>query len=92
MTLNQLSSLTEDELIICLYVLNVIDPVRPPIEFSGKDLTWVKNNAFIQKLLNAFPHIKPEAHSIYASLMLKLGIKIEINPIASSEPQIKSDL
>lgn len=82
MTLNQLQTLTEDELAMALYIVNTISPPGiPPGPFEPRELTWFKHHALIQKFIDSFPKIKPECHTIYKSLMEKLGMKIEINPI-----------
>lgn len=80
MTFQQLHNLTEDELAICLYVVGVLDPVTfPKIEITEpRQLISFRHDALVQKLLNAFPKLKPEAFSIYISLMEKLGVKVEI--------------
>ena len=82
MTLNQLQSLSEDELAMALYIVNNISPPGiPPLPFDPRELTWFKHNLLVQKFIDSFPRIKPEAHHIYKSLMEKLGMKIEINPV-----------
>jgi len=85
MTLNQLNSLDENELSICLYVMNILHPVKPPIEISPRGLTWIKHDVLVKKLLDVFQQVKPEYHPLYSSLMQKLGIKVEINPIPSPQ-------
>jgi hypothetical protein len=86
MTLNQLQTLTEDELAMALYIVNVIDPLTlPQMEFTPQQLVWFKHDMLIQKLLNAFPRLKPEAFSIYLSLMEKLGVKVEIRQTPQPE-------
>lgn len=82
MTLNQLQTLTEDELAMALYIVNHISPpVIPPLPIYARDLTWFNHQALVQKFLDSFPKIKPEGHAIFQSLMEKLGMKVEINPI-----------
>lgn len=78
MTLNQLESLTEDELAIALYVVNTLRPVKPPIEIPPRGLTWFKKGMLEQKLVECFNNVNPEAHPIYSSLLSKLGVKHEI--------------
>lgn len=86
MTLNQLQSLDDSELALVLYVVNHISPpVTPPPPFEPIHLTWWKHQALVQKLIDAFPQIKPEAHAIYSSLMEKLGVKVEIKPVPPPE-------
>lgn len=82
MTLNQLESLTEDEMGLALYVVNVIAPPSiPKMEFQPRHLTWFKHDALVKKLLDSFSKLKPEGHATYTSLMEKLGVKIEIKAV-----------
>lgn len=85
MTINQLSSLDEQELQMSLYIVNVISPIKPSMEILPHELPWLKHDMLVKKLLDAFQQVKPEYHSIYISLMQKLGVKIEINPAAPSK-------
>jgi len=78
MTLSQLNDLTDDELGICLFIVNVIDPTKPPLEIPPRGLTWFPHEILVKKLLNAFPQLHPEYHTIYQSLLTNLGIAIEI--------------
>lgn len=78
MTFSQISLLSEDELDMVLFVINVIDPIRPPLEIQPYGLTWFKPGILEKKLTDAFPKVKPEFHSIYSSLLNKLGIQHEI--------------
>ena len=90
MTLNQLQSLTEDELAICLYVVNVIDPMTcPKMEFEPRNLTWFRHEFLIRKLVNAFPKLLPEGHATYVSLLAKLGYVFEI-PKQPTSPETSS--
>ena len=55
MTLNQLETLTEDELALALYVVNVIAPLEvPKMTFEPRHLTWFKHDMLIKKLLDSF--------------------------------------
>ena len=79
MTLNQLQILTEDEVEMCLYFVNVIAHSGvPKTEFKPRDLTWFNRDLLIKKLLDNFASLNQEGHSVYVSLMHKLGVKIEI--------------
>lgn len=79
MTLNQLQDLTEDELALALYVVNVISPPESPkMTFEPRHLTWFKHDALVKKLLGIFNQLKPEGHATYVSLMQKLGVCVEI--------------
>ena len=85
MTLSQLSSLTDDELCIALHIVNVIDPVKPPLEITRSGLTWFKHDMLAEKLVKAFPHLKEEAIPIYSSLLTKLGIDHKIEKKEENE-------
>lgn len=83
MTFQQLHSLTEEELSICLYVVGVLDPVTfPPIEITDpKQLISFRNDVLIQKLMNAAPRLNEQGIPIFISLMAKLGVKVEVKPV-----------
>lgn len=92
MTLNQLETLSEDELAFALYVVNVIDPpCVPKIEFQPRHLTWFQADDLNKKLVNAFPKVLPEGHAVFTSLMQKLGVKIEINKIEPPCPPTQNE-
>jgi hypothetical protein len=90
MTLNQLETLTEDELALALYVVNVIEPLEAPkMEFEPRHLTWFRHQALVEKLVRAFPKLLPEGHPTFVSLMEKLGVKGEVRkpePPPTPEP------
>lgn len=79
MTLNQLETLTEEEVVLALVIVNQIDPpCIPKMEFERRHLTWFKHDMLVKKILDVFPKVKPEGHDTYKSLLEKLGMKIEI--------------
>ena len=81
MTLNQLGDLTEEELAMALVIVNEIaPPVLPKGPFEPKHLLWFRHDQLIKKFIDIFPRLKPEGHDIYKSMMLKLGVCIQINP------------
>lgn len=70
MTLNQLETLSEDELALCLYVCNITFSLEAPkIELNARELTWLRHDMLVKKMIDAFPRIKPDGHAIYLSLM-----------------------
>ena len=86
MTLNQLQTLTEEELALALVIVNVIDPPGiPKMEFEPRHLTWFRHDALIQKFLQVFNRLLPEGHATFISLMFKLGVKIEIQQVSAPE-------
>ena len=79
MTLNQLETLTDYELALCLFINNVTFPLElPKLELTAHELTWLRHDMLVKRLMDAFPRLKPEAHPIFVSLMEKLGVKGEI--------------
>lgn len=86
MTLAQLESLTEDELAMALYVVNVLRPPKPQIEIPPRGLTWFRKGELERLLIECFNNVKQEAHPIYSSLMTKLGVKFEIKYTPVSVP------
>jgi hypothetical protein len=87
MTLNQLKSLTEDELAMCLYVVNLVDPLKlPAINMAPRHLTWFKHEFLIKKLVNAYPNVLPEGQATYISLLNKLGYH-EIKLVKTDVPE-----
>lgn len=79
MTFNQIQTLTEDEVCLALYIVNVIaNPGVPKMEFEPRHLTWFRKGMLEQKILSAFPSLLPEGHVTYTSLLSKLGIQVNI--------------
>lgn len=94
MTLNQLKTLTEDEMALALYIVNVIEPLDiPKIELEPRHLTWFRHDALVHKLVRAFPRLLPEGHPIFVSLMEKLGVKGEIKTTGTiPNPEITNSI
>ncbi len=91
MTLNQLQTLSEEEIAICLHVVNVIaPPAAPKMEFEPRHLTWFRHDMLVKKLLDVFPRLLPEGHSTYVSLMAKLGVHVEIKAVEPPLPSTSS--
>lgn len=79
MTLNQLETLSEDELALALYIVNVVaPPVLPKGPFEPRHLTWFNHEQLIRKFLEIFSKLTPDGHATYVSLMQKLGVCIQI--------------
>ena len=77
MTLAQLHRLDEHELAMVLFIVNHLTPVLP-YEIPPQGLTWFKKGMLEKKIGEAFPALKHEAHSIFSSLLNKLGVQHEI--------------
>lgn len=87
MTLNQLESLTEDELAMCLYVVNVVDPLKlPEMNVAPRHLTWFRHEMLVKKLVNSYNTVLPEGRATYISLLNKLGY----NEIKLEEPKAEA--
>ena len=88
MTFNQLETLTDGELVLVLYVVNVIAPLEfSKITFTPRQLTWFKHQELRNKLLTSFNRLKPEGHATYVSLMQKLGVCVQIKQQANEPPE-----
>ena len=95
MTLNQLYNLTEQELDMCLYIVNVLKPVKPSLgEIPPRGLTWFKHDILIKNIVDCFSLVKPEYHAIYLSLLEKLGVNVEINvqPLPPPPTEVSSSV
>jgi len=79
MRIEQLHSLTEDELAMLLYIVNVLKPVEPKIEITPQLLTVFKHSALVEKIVNCHGAVKPEAYPIFFSLLTKLGVDLKID-------------
>lgn len=73
MRIGQLETLTEDELALLLYIVNVKDPVSSPkMEFSPKHVLWIKHALLLKKVETQEPNLTDEGKVIHKSLMAKL--------------------
>lgn len=90
MTLSQLDSLSDLELMMCLYIVNTLQPTKPPLEIQPRGLTWFKNDILVKKIIDSFQEVKPEYHYVYVSLLAKLGVQANITyqtPQEQPQPQ-----
>lgn len=73
MTLEQLKSLTEDEVLMLWYIINKIEPaVMPGIELEPGLFTSVNREALLNRINKAKPLVKEEHIEIYNSIVSKL--------------------
>lgn len=79
MTLSQVESLSEQEMDMVLYIVNVLQPTTSKLEIEPRNLTWFKHKFLVQKIVDVFQQIKPEYHPVYVSLLAKLGVQAQIN-------------
>jgi hypothetical protein len=74
MRISQLQSLTQEELQLLLYVVNIVEPLTSPkIEIGLKQLTWFKHDELIKKLTNQESKLTPEGQVVFKGLMTKLN-------------------
>ena len=73
MRIGQLNSLTELELALCLYVVNVLAPTSPPMEISPKMLLFFKHDALLFKLAQQESKLTDDGKKVFHSLMTKLN-------------------
>ena len=76
MRISQLQSLTEEELQLLLYIVNVVEPLTiPKIEIGPKELLWFRHDALLWKLSQQESKLTPEGQTIFQGLMAKLNKK-----------------
>jgi hypothetical protein len=74
-----LEDLNDDEMAILLYVLNFKNKVTcPTMTFESRHLKWFKHDLLVKRVREVFNDVKPEGHSIYSSLLTKMGVQHEI--------------
>jgi hypothetical protein len=74
MRISQLQSLTQEELQLLLYVVNIVEPLTSPkIEIGPKELLWFKHDALLWKLAQQESKLTPEGQIIFQGLMSKLN-------------------
>ena len=74
MRISQLQSLTQLELEVLLYVVNVLEPLTSPKIFIGpQELLWLKHDMLLRKLANQESKLTPEGQVIFKGLMDKLN-------------------
>lgn len=89
MRIGQLKSLTEEELALLLYVLNVLDPISiPKIPFGPKEALWIKHDVLLWKLAQQESKLTPEGKTVFQNLMVKLNR----NPYQEREEYERSTL
>lgn len=75
MKLEQLKSLTEDELAMLWFCINKINPpVLAGVELDPQLFVAIKHKKLMDRLLQCAQHIKDEHRSVYAGLMNKLKV------------------
>jgi hypothetical protein len=80
MRISQLQSLTQEELQLLFYIINVIEPLTSPkIEIGSKEILWFKHDTLVWKLSKQESKLTPEGKTIFQGLMTKL------NKIATQE-------
>jgi len=73
MRISQLESLTEMELSLLLYIYNVLDPIRPPIEMTPRLLLSLRHDMLLWKLSQIQPKLNEDGKKVLTTLMTKLN-------------------
>jgi len=75
MRFSQLESLTDSELSLLLYIVNVLEPIKSPSFHIEKptQLLWVRHDALLWKLAQHQSELTDEGKEIFNSLMVKLN-------------------
>lgn len=72
MRLAQLHNLSEMELMMLLYIVNVLEPIRPPSEITPAMLPYINHAALLEKVARYESHVHDEFKHVYKSLLTKL--------------------
>lgn len=91
MRISQLDSLTEMELCLLLYVVNILSPVGPELEITPRLLLSVKHDALLWKLSQIQPQLNEEGTKVFTSLMTKLN-KTWLDEVTEHENSTKTEL
>lgn len=76
MSIEQLKSLTEDELAMLWYIVNKLEnPVTSGVEIDWEVFTSIDSNSLLNRVINAEKLIKDEYKNIFSSLSDKLKVK-----------------
>ena len=78
MRIGQLKSLTESELSLLSYIVNLKDPPDSPrMEFKPNHLLWFKKDVLLNKIKKNHQELNDEGKIIFESLSSKLNKTIE---------------
>lgn len=65
--------LTEDELGLLLYIVNVVEPMTlPKMEIGVKELPWLRQQQLVEKLIRQNDKLTPEGQAILKTLVAKV--------------------
>lgn len=74
-----IETLTDDELSLLLFIINVKNRIGiPDMVFEPRHLKWFRHGMLAKRVLDVFHDVKPEGHDIYSSLLTKMGVQHEI--------------
>ena len=73
MRISQLKSLTQDELNLLLYIVNVVEPFHSKIKINGNMLLCINHDALTWMVAKQEPKMTDEGKFVFKSLMLKLN-------------------
>ncbi len=73
MRMDTIKFLTEDELALLLYIVNVVEPMTfPKMEIGVKELPWLRQKLLVEKLARQHDKLKPEGLEILKTLVSKI--------------------
>lgn len=75
MKLQQLESLTEDELAMLWFILNKVNPpVIAGFELEPSLFVSIKHRRLMDRILQCAQHVKEEHHAVFTGLVNKLKV------------------
>lgn len=73
MRMDTIKFLTEDELALLLYIVNVVEPMTfPKMEIGIKELPWLRQNLLVEKLIRQNDKLTPDGQAILKTLVAKV--------------------
>jgi hypothetical protein len=86
MTLEQLHSLTEDELSLLWFIVNKIGQPIVRYELDPPLFTSIEKQQLINRVLTAESSLSEEGKPIYESLKTKMGIECKVSEAVQTPP------
>jgi hypothetical protein len=97
-TIEEIHSLTEDELDMLIFICNIWAPIRPPIVESGETYLGIthirsaKRDSILDRVIQAEKIVAPVGMEIYEELRKKLSIPVVKNIERATEPFIMNNI
>jgi hypothetical protein len=73
MRISQVKSLSEEELSLLLYIVNIIHPIKPGPEITPKLLPTIRHDALLWIVSQQEPKLTDAGKLVFQSLMTKLN-------------------